>query len=97
MGFVHRWLPDVILHQAVGWYIQLSFLFVWSDSLHPSQDFFSYVGTDLHGLNQYLARINVSCSRTQCSDAGEAQAHNPSVSNQALNHSATTTTDSTYK
>ena len=27
----------------------------------------------LHGLNQYLARINVSCSRTQHNDAGEAR------------------------
>ena len=34
------------------------------DSLRPSQQFVSYVGTGLLGLNQYLARINVSCSRT---------------------------------
>ena len=26
---------------------------------------FSYIGTGLPGLNQYSARINVSCSRTQ--------------------------------
>ena len=31
-------------------------------------------------------RINVSCSRTQCSDDGEAQTHNPPVSSQALYH-----------
>ena len=28
-------------------------LFVLFDSLHPSQQFFSYVGTGLPGLNQY--------------------------------------------
>ena len=27
--------------------------FVWFDSLHPSQQFFSYVGMGLPGLNQY--------------------------------------------
>ena len=29
------------------------YLFVLFDSLRPSQHFFSYVGTGLHGLNQY--------------------------------------------
>ena len=38
-----------------------------------------HVGMDLPGLNQYLARINVSCSRTQCSDTGEAQTCGPLV------------------
>ena len=38
----------------------------------------------LPGLNQYQARINVSCSRTQRSDAGEALTLSPSVSSQAL-------------
>ena len=33
-----------------------------------------------HGLNQYQARINVFCARTQRSDAGEARDGNPSVS-----------------
>ena len=42
-------------------------------SLHPSQQSFSYIGMVLPGLNQYLARINVSCSRTQRSDTGEAR------------------------
>ena len=28
------------------------YFFVWFDSLHPSQQFFSHVGTSLHGLNQ---------------------------------------------
>ena len=27
--------------------------FGWFDSLHPSQQFFRYVGTSLPGLNQY--------------------------------------------
>ena len=47
--------------------------------------FFSYVGTGLPGLNQYKARINVSCSRTQYS---EARTPNPSISRQALYHRA---------
>ena len=38
----------------------------------PHQQSFSYAGMGLPGLNQYIARINVSCSRTQRSDAGEA-------------------------
>ena len=52
----------------------------------PSQQFFSYAGTGLPGLNQYLARIDVSCSMTQHSDAGEARTRGPSVSSQALCH-----------
>ena len=35
-----------------------------------------------------LKRINVSCSRTQNSDAGETRTHNPSISSQALSHCA---------
>ena len=35
------------------------------------QQSFSYVGRGLPGLNQYKARNNVSCSRTQRSDPGE--------------------------
>ena len=42
----------------------------------PSKSF-SYVGTGLPGLNQYYARINVPCSRTQCNDAGAAQTFGP--------------------
>ena len=38
-------------------------LFVWFDSLCPSPD-----GSSIPGLNQYQARINGSCSRTQHSD-----------------------------
>ena len=34
----------------------------------------------------YLARINASCSRTQCIDTGEAQACGPLVLSQALYH-----------
>ena len=48
------------------------------------QQSFSYKATGLPGLNQYYARINVSCSRTQSSDAGEARTRGPSVSSQAL-------------
>ena len=64
-------------------------LFVWFDSLHPSPQIFSYVGTGLPGLNQYQARINLSCSKTQHSDAGEARTSNLSVSSQALYYWAT--------
>ena len=32
------------------------------DSLRPGQQFFSYVGTGLPGLNQYKVGVNVSCS-----------------------------------
>ena len=53
------------------------------------QQSFSFVGTGLPGLNQYYARINVSCSRTQHSNAGEARTYGPSVWSQALYHCAT--------
>ena len=56
------------------------------DSLRTSQQFFSYIRMGLPGLNQYLARINVSCSGTQHSDADEAGTRSLSVSSQALNH-----------
>ena len=52
------------------------------------QKIFSYVGTGLPGLNQYQARFNVSCSRTQPIDAGEARTRGPSVPSQALYHCA---------
>ena len=54
--------------------------------LRPSQQYFSYVGTGLPVLKQYLARINVSYSRTQHNDANEARTRVPSVSSQALYH-----------
>ena len=44
-------------------------LFCLYDFLCPNQQFFSYVGTGLPGLNQYYAGINVSCSRPQHSVA----------------------------
>ena len=55
-------------------------LFCLFDSLRPSQQSFSYVGTGLPGLNQYYARINVTCSMTRRSDAGEARNRGPLVS-----------------
>ena len=61
-------------------------LFCLFDSLRPSQQSFSYVGTGLPGPNQYYARINVSCSMTRRSDAGEARNRGPLVSSsQCLN------------
>ena len=61
-------------------------MFVWLYSLRPSQLFYSYVLTGLPVLNQYLAMVNVSCSKTQPNEAGEARIRNPSVSSQALYH-----------
>ena len=63
-------------------------LCVWFDSLR-SINKLSYIGTGFPGLNQYWARINLSCLRTQGSDAGEARTRGPSVSSQALYHWAT--------
>ena len=57
--------------------------------LYVHSTIFQLCGTGLPGLSQYLARINVSCSRTQRSDAGEARTRGPSVSSQALYHWAT--------
>ena len=57
--------------------ILMCLCFVWFESLRPSQQFFSYVGTGLPRLNPYLARINVSYSRTQCSIAGEIKPATP--------------------
>ena len=53
--------------------------FVCFDSLRPSQQSFSYVWTSFPWLNQYLhvGRINVFCSRTQRSEAGEARTRGP--------------------
>ena len=55
-------------------------LFVWYDSLIPSQQFFSHVIMGLPGLNQY-SRIQGSASR-------EARTHNPLILSQ---HSTTAT------
>ena len=54
------------------------------DLIMSHQQYFIYVGMGLPEMIQYLARINVPCSRTQCSDAGEAQTCGLSVSSQAL-------------
>ena len=80
--------PKKQFFSQLGQYVlvDLYFFFVWFDSLRPSQQVCSYIGTGLPGSNQYLARINVFCSRTQHSNAGEAQTCGPSVSNQALHH-----------
>ena len=53
----------------------------WFGFLHPSQQFFSHIGTGLHGLNQYLEAVldEVSCSRTQHRDS-------PSDEVQTSNH-----------
>ena len=76
---------DALIHKIWKRKDQI-FLFVWFDSLRPGQQFFSYVGTGLPGLDHNLARINVSCLRTQHSDTGIAQTRNPLVLSQALYH-----------
>ena len=65
--------------------------FVRFDSLRPSQQIMSVRGLPglKRWLNQYQAGINVSCSRTQGSGAGEARTCNPLVSGQALYNWAT--------
>ena len=60
--------------------------FVCFDSLRPINKFYSYKGTGLPELNEYYARINVSCSKTHGSDAVEARTRGPSVSSQAFYH-----------
>ena len=50
---------------------------------------FSNAGTGLPWLNQYKARNDVSCSRTQRNDAEETRTRGLSVSSQALYHRAT--------
>ena len=64
--------------------LRLYVCLIWFFTSH--QQSFSYVGTGLPGWNQYTAKINVSCSRTQCSDTGEARTL---VSSQVLYHWAT--------
>ena len=50
------------------------------------QQSFSYAGTGLPGLNQYLARINVSCTRTTTQWRQWGLNPRPSVSSQAPYH-----------
>ena len=61
----------IIVWLLVKFVSTLWLCFVWFDSLRPSQQLFSYVGTGLSELNQYKAKINVSCPSTQRSDAGD--------------------------
>ena len=56
------------IQQAITWQTEVRLFHL----IMFHQQSFSYVGTGLSWLNQYLARINMSCSRTQHSDAGEA-------------------------
>ena len=57
------------------------------------QQTFSYKGTGLPGLNPYLARINVSCSRTQCSDLVRLK---PAAPRSRVKHSTTEPLPSLY-
>ena len=52
--------------------------------LHPSQQFFRYVGTLVFLGWTMHAVLETSCSRTQCCDTGKARTCNPSVLSQAL-------------
>ena len=51
-------------HIVVAAVLYLAIILIDLILLRPTQHFFSYVGTGLPGLNQYLARINVSRSRS---------------------------------
>ena len=54
------------MHNTLSTYCEhLCHVFLaWLESLHPSKQFFSHVGTGLPGLNQYYV-----CSRTEHSDS----------------------------
>ena len=54
---------------------------VWYDTLHPSQQFYSHVGTCLPGLHEFLAVDKVSSSRAQHTDSAgsEARPSNPLI------------------
>ena len=54
--------------------------------LYVPSTIFQLYKDGLPGLNQHLARIKVSCSRTQRSDAVEDRTRGPLVSSQALYH-----------
>ena len=72
-----------ILSIKIDWQCFEMIMFVFDLILYvPVNIFFSYVGMGLPGLNQYLAGINVSCSRTQRSATSEAWTQNPSISSQ---------------
>ena len=56
------WFQPHLRHCVVSFVCLFVCLFVWFFTSH--QQSFSYIETGLPGLNQYYARINVSCSRT---------------------------------
>ena len=56
------WEPSALADMAMSWVCHFSVVLIWFFTSH--QQFFSYIGTGLSGLNQYLAGINVSSSRT---------------------------------
>ena len=79
-----KYLLTIAFKHCAIWYgqfqIQMGILFVGLFDLILyifNQQLFSCVGTGLHGLNQYWAIINVSCSRTQHSDVSEARNCSP--------------------
>ena len=55
------------------------------DTLHPSQEIFSHVGT-FPGLNQYLIEHNMYCTRTQHGASREIQTNDSFISSRALYH-----------
>ena len=69
--------------------LQLWSTYVWFDSLRPSQQVFSYVGTDLPGLKQYKARINVSCVSCSSDDTVTPLRLQPAVPRSRVKHSTT--------
>ena len=74
--------PSVSSQALYNWATALSF--VCFDSLRPSQQFLSHVGTGLPELDQYLAEDKLSYSRTQRRASGVALTRNHLISG---NHS----------
>ena len=70
------------------WFPLLDILFVWFDLiLYIPSTIFQLCRDRSSWVEPVLSlMMNVSCSRTQHSDPGEARAHGPSVSSQALYH-----------
>ena len=88
---LHRWKSHAVSHMLLPkqWmenrYIDCCAYF---DSLHPSQKYFSHVGTGLPGLKKYQAADKVSCPRTRYSESSssETQTINPSFPCLTLYH-----------
>ena len=60
----------VLCYFEKGWFWRVGFsMFVCFDSLQPSKHFLNHITTRHPGLKKYLESDQVSCSRTQHSEA----------------------------